>query len=86
MNSHIRDYTATASWTPISSTSLGFSGTLTAHQTNASALEIRELNAAFSSTLLAGEFFEYTGDLARIEIKGNSLILKAQGNQDAGWR
>lgn len=87
MTPYFHDFTGTADWEPLSATWLGFSGTLYAHQDNASPIEIRTVGEADGTEWIAGEYNLFKSvNLAKIEIKGNGLILKAAGETNEGLR
>lgn len=93
----ILEFTATDTWTsladlydvdqsndPGTTTYIGLSGILAAHADNGSPLEIRF--GSSESELDAGQEIPLNGvNIANIEIKGDTLVLKALGASAKGW-
>lgn len=84
---YTKDFTGTAAYVALSSSYLGFQGSLGALPTNGSNLYVRiGSDAATELQLVPGEFWPLANcNIANIQIKGNGLVLRAVGVTAEGW-
>lgn len=87
----IKEYTGTGGWVALESTHIGFKGTLTADVANGAANSgnnvLIRVDSQTGSHLIPGEFltFDPPISLSRIQIMGNTFVLKVMGTTDKGW-
>ena len=80
-----KQFTGTAGWVALSSTYLAFQGRLLAA---GGTIQIRiGTDATTETTLLDTQFFDVLGcDISKIQIRGNTFVLKAFGvTVPSGW-
>ena len=84
---YINVFTGTAALVALSSTNLGFKGTLRAGAGNGSAIQIQDSVTGIPVSLAAGTAIQIEAcNLKNIQIKGNTLTLEVIGVTDSGWR
>lgn len=87
MTAYTKDFTGTASYAPLSTSYLGFQGSLGAPLTNGSNIYVRMgTDDTTERQWVPGEFWPIGPcNIANIQIKGNGLKFSAIGVTAEGW-